>query len=256
MPPAKRRTARKTAAKKTTARKPAKRRTVKKAAAKKTTARKPAKRRTVKKAAAKKTTKRAPAKRRTVKKAAAKKTTKRAPAKRRTVKKAAAKKAPAKRRTAKKALRRRRRPSVGPPRRLRRRRRPSGHPRSVGPSRRQPKKAPAKRRTVKKATEAGTGEAPRHQASLVGTTSVCCEGAPPGPLRRVPRSRSARVTQSSVMSLNSSPPASWICWRMRSSKAALCGRALRVIPLRCPWWRAIGSGGRGGLGSWRRCLLR
>ena len=48
MPPAKRRTARKTAAKKTTARKPAKRRV-----AKKTTARKPAKRRTVKKAAAK-----------------------------------------------------------------------------------------------------------------------------------------------------------------------------------------------------------
>ena len=84
MPPAKRRTARKTTAKKTTARKPAKRRVARKTTTRKTTARKPAKRRdheegrreeddgsqagearrTTKKAAAKKTTARKPAKKR------------------------------------------------------------------------------------------------------------------------------------------------------------------------------------------------
>ena len=248
MPPAKRRTARKTAAKKTTARKPAKRRV-----AKKTTARKPAKRRTVKKAAAKK----APAKRRTAKKAAKRRTAQEGDRKRGGEEgrsdahgqeghaeagseegcrdahgqEGHARSGPRRRPRSHANGARRLRRSAGPRRRLRRR---SAHRRSAGPR--------------KKADEARTGEAPGDEAPLV-TAPPSDRRGPPGPLRRV----RCGTGQSSVMSLNGSPPAASI------SLADAMRRTRRVAPSasapvarRCPWSIATGSGGRAARRPWRR----
>ena len=274
MPPAKRRTARKTAAKKTTARKPAKRRTVKKAAAKKTTARKPAKRRTVKKAAAKKTTKRAPAKRRTAKKAASEEG----------CGEAHGEEGHAQARSEEgcnharsqedhaeegreegggEAHGRRRPRASGPRRRLR----PSGHPRSVGPRRRRPRRrprsvGPRRRRPSGASVAPPSAASQHHQRSFEGALRgpfvafpapvrlrrlTPCSNSPSQTPRGARRRIRLRVTQRSVMSLNASPPAASISLATRASKAALwsCSSgepaSMPMVESHWLWWQRRAS---------------